>query len=59
MGAEMVPPNSGVRSTTTATAIFGFSAGAKAMNQALFRPGTPVSAVPVFPATDRFPMFAA
>ena len=49
----------GVRSMTTATAICGCSAGAKAMNQALFSPGTPVSAVPVLPATDRFPMFAA
>ena len=49
----MVPPNSGVRSMTTATAIFGCSAGANAMNQALFRPATPVSAVPVLPATDQ------
>ncbi len=51
MGADTCPPKRGVCSTTTATAIFGSCTGAKAMNQAVFTPVTPVSAVPVFPAT--------
>ena len=38
-------------SSATATATFGLSAGAKAMNQVVFTPACPVSAVPVLPAT--------
>ena len=57
-GAATPPPVPGVPSMTTATAIWGASAGAKPMNQALLRPSTPVSAVPVFPATER-PLSAA
>ena len=48
-----------VGSIVTAIAILGLFAGANAMNHAVLSPDTPVSAVPVLPATDRFPTFAA
>ena len=52
IGAATSPPVACWRSTTTATAMRGLSAGAKAMNHVLLRPETPVSAVPVLPATE-------
>src|SRR5215207_8558539 len=51
IGAETVPPVAFWFWSTTAIATLGSSTGAKAMNQAVFRPATPVSAVPVLPAT--------
>ena len=56
-GAAVTPP-SGVFSTITATTTVGCSAGANPMNQPWgAEPGT-FSAVPVFPATWTFGIFA-
>ena len=51
MGAAVAPPVSDWFWRTTATASFGFSPGspAKQMNQVVFLPAIPVSAVPVLP----------
>ena len=51
IGAATSPPVACWRSTTTATAMRGLSAGAKAMNQVVLTWFSPVSAVPVLPAT--------
>src|SRR4051812_20567964 len=52
IGAAVVPPEPLWFWRTTATATVGWSAGAKATNQVVFRvPVPPVSAVPVLPAT--------
>ena len=59
MGAAVTPPVPAWSESATATATLGASAGAKAMNQVLLRPETPVSAVPVLPATDTPEIWAA
>ena len=52
IGAAVVPPAPVWFCNTTAIAIRGALAGAKAMNQVVLRvPAPPVSAVPVLPAT--------
>ena len=51
IGAATWPPKPVWFSRTTATATRGRFAGAKQMNQDVYRPLTPVSAVPVLPAT--------
>ena len=59
IGAAVAPPVPAWSESATATATSGRSAGAKAMNQVLLRPGTPVSAVPVLPATEMPGIWAA
>ena len=51
IGAAVAPPVSDWFSSTTAIASSGLSPGrpAKAMNQVVLLPSTPVSAVPVLP----------
>src|ERR687886_260086 len=51
IGAAVWPPVEVWFSSATATATFGASAGAKQMNHVVLRCVTPVSAVPVLPAT--------
>ena len=51
IGAAVWPPTPCWFSRKTAIATRGASAGAKAMNEVVFTPGAPVSAVPVLPAT--------
>src|SRR5512132_3466998 len=59
IGAATVPPCPCVRSSVTATAMRGFSTGAKQMNQGWVNSRlAPTSAVPVLPAT-RMPASAA
>ena len=51
IGAAVAPPTPCWFSRYTATATWGWSAGAKAMKDVVFTWLTPVSAVPVLPAT--------
>src|SRR5215216_7464255 len=59
IGAAVVPPVPACAESVTATATVGLSAGAKQMNQVWFLPVTPVSAVPVLPATGTPEIWAA
>ena len=55
IGAAVVPPVPLWSSSTTAMASsagLSSSGAAKAMNQVVFLPGTPVSPVPVLPPTE-------
>src|SRR5215813_7711482 len=59
IGAAVCPPTPCWFSRKTETATRGASAGAKAMNDVVFTPGAPVSAVPVLPATATPGIWAA
>jgi len=59
IGAAVRPPTPCWFSRKTEIATRGASAGAKAMNEVVFTPGAPVSAVPVLPATATPGIWAA